>query len=125
MSPRVDATDAPSKQFDALYQQALTLVSNPTQILPFTTPDGYVSILRHLTPQLVYVSDALSGDKGEYVAQLQRWVGHTVLVAGDEGHGGLADTETEDEGAESNRSEKGQMVPFLTVGGSWKGNGSR
>jgi hypothetical protein len=98
MSPRVDASDAPSKQFDALYAQALALVSSPTQILPFTTRDGYVSILRHLAPQLVYISDTLSGDEGESIAHLKGWVGHTILVAGDEGHGGLADTETEDEG---------------------------
>ena len=97
MSPRVDAADTPSKQFDALYTQALTLVTSPAQILPFTTSDGYVHILRHLAPQLVYISDTLSGDEGENIAQLKGWVGHTILVAGDEGHGGLADTETEDE----------------------------
>lgn len=103
MSPRVDAADAPTKQFDALYSQGLALVGNPTQILPFTTPDGYVHILRHLAPQLVYVSDVLSGDDGDNVAQLKGWVGHTILVAGDDGVGGLADTETEDERADDGR----------------------
>jgi hypothetical protein len=106
MSPRVDAVDSPSKQFDALYAQALALVSSPTQILPFTTPDGYVHILRHLAPQLVYISDTLSGDEGESIALLKGWVGHTILVAGDEGHGGLADTETEDEGSGRDRPKK-------------------
>lgn len=65
--------------------------------MPFTTKDGYVHVLRHLAPQLVYISDTLSGREGETIAQLKGWVGHTVLVVGDEGHGGLADTETETE----------------------------
>lgn len=106
MSPRVDAVDAPTKQFDALYSQALALVSSPTQILPFTTPDGYVHILRHLAPQLVYISDVLSGDEGDNIAQLKGWVGHTILVAGDDGVGGLADTETEDERPDEGRKER-------------------
>jgi hypothetical protein len=105
MSPRVDAVDAPTKQFDALYSQALALVSDPTHILPFTTPDGYVHILRHLAPQLVYISDVLSGDEGDNIAQLKGWVGHTILVAGDDGVGGLADTETEDERPDEQRRE--------------------
>ena len=99
-------SSSPSRQFDALYQQALSLVSSPTQILPFTTPDGYVHILRHLAPQLVYISDTISGDEGDYISQLKGWVGHTILVAGDEGHGGLADTETEDEGATGNEKRR-------------------
>nr|POE51724.1 hypothetical protein CFP56_25931 [Quercus suber] len=88
---------APSSTFAALYQQALSLVSSPTQILPFTTLDGYVHILRHLAPATVYVSDMLVGDEGETVAQLKGWVGHTVVALGDNGTGGLADTETETE----------------------------
>ena len=54
-------------------------------------------ILRHLAPNLVYVSDTLAGDEGANLAQLRGWVGNTVLVAGDQGTGGLADTETETE----------------------------
>ena len=55
ISPRIDAQDSKTKTFDALYQQALTLVSHPSQILPFTTSAGYVQILKHLAPQLVYI----------------------------------------------------------------------
>ena len=106
MSPRVDAADSPSKQFDALYAQALAVVSSPTQIMPFTTPDGYIHILRHLAPNLVYVSDVLSGDEGDNIAQLKGWVGHTILVAGDDGVGGLADTETEDERPDPDRRQQ-------------------
>ena len=97
MSPRVDAMDSPSRAFDLLYQQALTLVSSPAHILPFTTEAGYVPILRHLAPKVVYVSDTLAGDEGANLAQLKGWVGNAVLVAGDQGTGGLADTETETE----------------------------
>ncbi|CZT17971.1 uncharacterized protein RCC_03810 [Ramularia collo-cygni] len=97
LSPRLKASGTDDPHFDALYSQALALVSHPTQIMPFTTSDGYVSMLRHLAPQIVYVSDGLSGRNGETVAGLKGWVGHTVLVIGDEGHGGLADTETETE----------------------------
>lgn len=94
ISPRLDAANP---TFEALNQQAQSLVDHPTKIMPFSTPAGYVSILRHLGPQVVYVSDILSGKEGETVAQLKGWVGHTILVVGDEGHGGLADTETETE----------------------------
>lgn len=69
-------------------------------------------MLRHLSPSLVYLSDTpvLSGQGGANVAQLRGWVGQTVVVVGDEGHGGLADTETEDEagrqGFESRKEEE-------------------
>ena len=97
---------SPSRQFDALYQQALTLVSHPSQILCFTTPEGYLPLLRHLAPRVCYISDMLArGEDGEEgrkvgtaVEQLKGWVGQTVLVVGDEGTGGLADTsDTENE----------------------------
>lgn len=80
--------------------------------MPFTTPTGFVQILKHLSPSLVYISDTLSGQDGSAVAQLKGWVGHTILVAGDEGHGGLADTETEDEGTREERRwyERSAMV---------------
>ncbi|KAI7611314.1 hypothetical protein KC346_g8347, partial [Hortaea werneckii] len=104
-----DEFPSPSRQFDALYQQALTLVSHPSQILCFTTTQGYLPLLRHLAPRVCYISDMLAreDDNGEVgegkssaggVEQLKGWVGQTVLVVGDEGTGGLADTEdTEDE----------------------------
>lgn len=103
ISPRLEAANP---TFDHLQQQAQSLVDHPTKIMPFTTSAGYVSILRHLAPQIVYLSDTLSGRDGETVAQLKGWVGHTVLVVGDEGHGGLADTETETETEDERNREK-------------------
>ncbi|KAM3414552.1 hypothetical protein BST61_g9711 [Cercospora zeina] len=103
ISPRMDATNP---TFDNLQQQAQALVDHTTKIMPFSTAAGYVSILRHLAPQIVYISDTLSGHNGETVAQLKGWVGHTVLVVGDEGHGGLADTETETETEDERKRQK-------------------
>jgi len=90
-----------NRLFDALWTQALALVDRQSMIMPFTTPTGYIHILRHLSPSLVYLSDSptLSGHQGDHVAQLKGWVGQTILVVGDDGHGGLADTEDEEEGA--------------------------
>ncbi|KAF2209932.1 hypothetical protein CERZMDRAFT_29429, partial [Cercospora zeae-maydis SCOH1-5] len=103
ISPRIDATNP---TFDNLQQQAQALVDHPTKIMPFSTSAGYVSILRHLAPQIVYISSTLSGRDGETVAQLKGWVGHTVLVVGDDGHGGLADTETETETEDERKRQK-------------------
>ena len=98
ISPRIDPQSdfkSPGRQFDALYTQALSLVDSPTKILCFTSPSSYIPILRHLSPQLAYVSDLLSGHEGETIAQLKGWVGQTVLVVGDDGTGGLAESDTE------------------------------
>lgn len=46
---------------------------------------------------MAYISDLLAGPSGQTIAQLKGWVGRTVLVVGDDGTGGLADTETEAE----------------------------
>lgn len=133
ISPRITPSDAPPSQqraFDVLYLQAQTLVAHSSHILPFTTPTGFVQILRHLGPSLAYVSDTLSGPDGAAVAQLAGWVGHTILVAGDEGHGGLADTETEDEGARDERrwydrssmvglGKEVEVVDAIRVGEDW------
>ena len=98
--PGTSSPDQPSSSlFDALWQKSQSLVDKPSQVLPFSTPTGYIHILRHLSPSLVYLTDApsLSGHRGEHIRQLQGWVGQTILVVGDDGAGGLVDTETETE----------------------------
>ena len=74
--------------------------------MPFSTSTGYIHILRHLSPSLVYLPDvsALSGHNGEHVQQLKGWVGQTILVVGDDGAGGLIDTETDTEDEASRRT---------------------
>lgn len=110
LAPTTPSTNPPNRFFDALWTQALALVDKQSMILPFTSPSGYIHILRHLAPSLVYLSDTptLSGNSGENVAQLKGWVGQTIVVVGDEGHGGLADTETEteDESTQHRRETK-------------------
>lgn len=91
-----------SDMFRALYQQAQTLVERDTMIMPFTTPTGYVHLVRHITPHTVYVQSNLSGPGGDAVKHISGWVGEVVLVVGDEtGHGGLVDSEDERAGGAS------------------------
>jgi len=85
-----------SKMFDTLYNQAQALVEKATMIMPFTTPTGYIHILRHLGPETVYLQQTLSGERGDGIDQIKTWVGQILLVVGDEsGHGGLVDSEDE------------------------------
>jgi hypothetical protein len=82
--------------FNALYAQAQTLVDKDTMIMPFTTPTGYVNLLRHIAPEAVYIQSTLSGPGGDAVKHVSDWVGQVVLVVGDDtGHGGLVDSEDE------------------------------
>lgn len=120
--------------FDALYTQAQALVEKDTMIMPFTTPSGYVHLLRHIAPEIVYVQETLSGPGGDAVLHIAGWVGQVVLVVGDEsGHGGLVDSEDERGTLEDERREhwwhdhpkiglgKGiEVVEGLNVGDHWR-----
>jgi hypothetical protein len=66
-------------------------------VMPFSTPTGYVHMLRHIGPELVYVVDALSGANGHSIEDIKRWVGQTIVVVGSDGTGlgGLVDTDDE------------------------------
>lgn len=90
--------------YNALATQAAALVSHPTQIMPFTSSNSHVHMLRHIGPNLVYMQESLCGDNGEMVQQIEGWIGQCVVVVGAEG-AGLVDTETEDEG---NKDKKRQ-----------------
>lgn len=130
-SPDPELSPARSKMFDTLYTQAEGLVESKTMIMPFTTPTGYIHLLRHLGPETVYLQQTLSGERGDGVDQIKGWVGQVVLVVGDEsGHGGLVDSE--DERGEETREKwwqddpriglgKGvEVVESLRVGEDWK-----
>lgn len=85
-----------SAKFNTLYAQALALVDTPAMVMPFTTPAGYVALLKHTAPEVVYVQAPLAGVAGEAIKHVAGWVGQVVLVVGDEsGHGGLVDSEDE------------------------------
>jgi len=66
-------------------------------VMPFTTPTGHIHMLRHLSPDLVYMVEALSGDNGVNVEQIKSWVGQVIVVVGGDGAGlgGLVDTDDE------------------------------
>ena len=109
---------AGSRMFKALYAQAEALVEKPTMIMPFTTPGGYVHLLRHIAPEVVYVQVTLAGDDGGAVKHISGWVGQVVLVVGDEsGHGGLVDSEDEHvTGGDHARAKWWQDDPSIGLG---------
>lgn len=96
-STGMDASVTPT--FNAMHSQALDLVEKETMVLPFSSPNGYAHVLRHIRPDVVYIQGSLAGDDGSIVSSLQSWLRHdVVLVVGAEsGHGGLADSESEAE----------------------------
>ncbi|KAF4420200.1 hypothetical protein CFRS1_v015041 [Colletotrichum fructicola] len=97
-SPLMNAS-ATSPAFNAVYSQALALVEKETMVLPFTTANGHTHILRHLQPEIVYLQESLAGENGQMVSSLQTWLRHDIVlvVGADNGHGGLADSESEAE----------------------------
>ncbi|KAI4667875.1 uncharacterized protein J4E78_001694 [Alternaria triticimaculans] len=96
-------TPAPSTRgsdnslWNTLHSQALRLVEDPAMVMPFNTTTGFVHMLRHLGPELVYVVDALSGVNGQNIDDIRKWVGQTIVVVGGDGTGlgGLVDTDDE------------------------------
>ena len=93
--------------WNTLHSQALRLVENPAMVMPFSTPSGFVHMLRHIGPELVYVVDALSGVDGRNIEDIKRWVGQTVVIVGSDGTGlgGLVDTDDEAPGRGKGKSE--------------------
>ncbi|KAM3552855.1 hypothetical protein ARSEF4850_007186 [Beauveria asiatica] len=85
--------------FNATYSQALALIDKETMILPFTTPNGHVHILRHLQPDIIYLQESLSGDNGSIITNMQTWLRQDIMlvVGAESGSGGLADSESEAE----------------------------
>jgi len=72
----------PQPLYSILEAQAISLVPHPAHILPFTTPKGYIHLLRHLAPNMVYMQETiLEGQHEDSIAQLKGWVGQMVLVA--------------------------------------------
>lgn len=83
----------------------MDLVEKEVNVLPFTIPAGYVHILHHLKPEVVYLEESLSGDNGTNVQKLQTWLRYDVIlvVGAESGHGGLADSESEAERSREDR----------------------
>ncbi|KAK2762289.1 hypothetical protein FQN54_001299 [Arachnomyces sp. PD_36] len=100
-----DDSQSQSPFFKTLYNQAQTLVGKETMIMPFNTLTGHVHILRHLSPDIVYIQESLTGNAGETVHQITQWVRQVLVVVGDDGgRGGLIDSD--DESALAEKEEK-------------------
>lgn len=99
-SPKQEAKIPPAQAaYNALHAQALALVEKDSEVIPFTSPSGHANILHLLEPDVVYLQESLTGDNGAIVNQLQNWIRNDVIVVvgADNGHGGLADSESEAE----------------------------
>ncbi|KAM0330927.1 hypothetical protein ACHAQA_003884 [Verticillium albo-atrum] len=109
-SPVLDASASPA--FNAVHSQALGLVEKDSMVLPFSSPNGYAHILRHLQPEVVYLQESLAGENGGVVTNMQAWLRHEiVLVVGAEsGDGGLADSESEAEKPEEKWWQRPERV---------------
>lgn len=81
-------------------------------ILPFTTPNAHIHILRHLQPEVVYLQESMTGDSGSIITTLQTWLRYeiVVVVGAESGSGGLADSESEAE-KDSQKVEKWWQRP--------------
>jgi hypothetical protein len=97
VTPALSARSAASSYYDALYKEASTLVTSSESIMPFSTVGGFVHMLKHLAPELVYVSDSLSGKNGSNISGLKGWVSQVVVVVGGDA-AGLVETEDELQG---------------------------
>lgn len=133
MEPRQDdEIDGASPLFKTLYTQAQAIVEKETMIMPFNTATGYVHLVRHLSPDLVYVQESLTGKEGDAVQHISGWVRQVIVVVGDEGgRGGLIDSD--DESALADNGEKWwqkegtigigkriDVVDALRVGDDWR-----
>ena len=88
--------DETSSLYKTLHNQASALVERDTMIMPFTSRQGHVHMLKSLAQETVYIQESLCGENGSIVSNLSGWVKQTVVVIGDEGgHGGLVDTDDE------------------------------
>ncbi|KAI9367720.1 hypothetical protein BJX61DRAFT_279104 [Aspergillus egyptiacus] len=133
LEPRqVEEPEGVTPLFNALYTQAQAIVDNDSMIMPFSTPTGYVHLVRHLSVDTVYVQESLSGPEGSSVQHLSGWVRQVVVVVGDEGgRGGLIDSDDESTLADKSEAwwrkegvtgigKRIDVVDVLRVGDDWR-----
>lgn len=106
-TPTLSARSSDTLLWNTLNGQAQRLVENSAMVMPFSTPTGFVHMLRHIGPDLVYVVDALSGLDGANIEDLKRWVGQIIVVVGGDGTGlgRLVDTDDESSSSKGKASE--------------------
>ncbi|KAL2824949.1 hypothetical protein BDW59DRAFT_146948 [Aspergillus cavernicola] len=133
LEPRqIEDSEGATPFFNTLYTQGQAIVDKDTMIMPFSTLTGYVHLVRHLSPDTVYVQESLAGQDGSAVQHISGWVRQVVVVVGDEGgRGGLIDSDDE-----STLADKGEtwwrkegvtgigkridVVDVLRVGDDWR-----
>ncbi|KAL2853352.1 hypothetical protein BJY01DRAFT_74095 [Aspergillus pseudoustus] len=133
LEPRqVEESEGATPLFNTLYTQGQAIVEKETMIMPFSTLTGYVHLVRHLSPDTVYVQEPLAGEDGSAVHHISGWVRQVVVVVGDEGgRGGLIDSDDEstlaDKGEKWWRKEgvtgigkRIDVVDVLRVGDDWR-----
>ncbi|KAK8245430.1 hypothetical protein HDK77DRAFT_253167 [Phyllosticta capitalensis] len=105
-------SDGNNALYSTIHAAARRLVPRPTHIMPFSSSNGHVHMLKPLAPRTVYMTEDLTGPRGENVAALKppgnkHWVGQIMVVVGSQGAGtaGLVDTE-DDEGDEAARGKE-------------------
>ncbi|KAH8433526.1 uncharacterized protein LDX57_011160 [Aspergillus melleus] len=131
----VTAADEPEGStplFKTMYTQAQAIVEKTNTIMPFSTRTGYVHLVRHISPDIVYVQESLAGKDGEAVHHISGWVRQVVVVVGDEGgRGGLVDSEDESALGEPNEpwwqkegttgiGKRIDVVDALRTGDDWR-----
>jgi hypothetical protein len=109
VTPALSARSSGSSFYDMLFKQASRLVSTQDSIMPFSTPGGFTHMLKHLGPNIVYVSESLSGKDGANVQAVKGWVGQVVVVVGGDA-AGLVETEDEMGGHDRKWWEGSDMV---------------
>lgn len=131
-SRQSDEIEGTTPFFRALYAQAQAVVDKDSMIMPFSTPTGHVHLVRHLSPDLVYVQESLTGNEGESVHHISGWVRQVVVVVGDEaGRGGLIDSEDESTVADNGEKwwqregitgigKRIDVVDVLRIGDDWR-----
>ncbi|KAL4944437.1 hypothetical protein BDV06DRAFT_90558 [Aspergillus oleicola] len=118
--------------FNTLYTQAQAIVEKETMIMPFNTAGGFVHLVRHLSPDTIYVQESLSGQDGSAVNHISGWVRQVVVVVGDEGgRGGLIDSDDESQLVDKDEKwwrkegvtgigKRIDVVDVLRVGDDWR-----
>ncbi|KAF7589301.1 hypothetical protein BBP40_004488 [Aspergillus hancockii] len=126
---RQDDQESMTPLFKTLYTQAQAIVDKEIMIMPFSTSSGYVHLIRHISPDIVYVQESLTGKEGEPVHHISRWVRQVVVVIGE--RGGLVDSEDESALADSGEKwwqkegttgigKRIDVVDVLRTGDDWR-----
>lgn len=49
-------------------------------VMPFTTTNGFIHILRHLQPNLIYLEEHLASRDGGSIPRLRTWFRYDIII---------------------------------------------